>query len=144
MPAGLGWHPYFPSKGAEVRADTAAIWRSSADKIPKPPEAVLPEEDLRPGKTVSYLALDNCFEIGARNAHIAWPSKGVELTLSWSEPGGRLIVFTPKGADFFCVEPVTHAPDAVNSDLPPRQTGLQRLEPGARLELKIRLEVARS
>ncbi|MEO0982364.1 MAG: aldose 1-epimerase, partial [Pseudomonadota bacterium] len=38
MPAGFGWHPYFPSDGAEIEADVREIWPSGDSMIPAEPE----------------------------------------------------------------------------------------------------------
>jgi aldose 1-epimerase len=45
----------------------------------------------------------------------------------------HLQVFTPFDCDFFCAEPVSHVPDAINrSDLPPGQA-MHVLPPGESL-----------
>jgi aldose 1-epimerase len=48
-------------------------------------------------------------------------------------------VFTPSWADFFCVEPVSHVPDALNhTDLPADQA-MHVLEPNETLGGTVRL-----
>ncbi|MGB1087359.1 MAG: hypothetical protein ACPG06_03225, partial [Alphaproteobacteria bacterium] len=57
MPAGLGWHPYFPAAGATLQADVMHIWRSGADMIPAEPEP-LGDDDLTEPRLVDELAFD--------------------------------------------------------------------------------------
>jgi aldose 1-epimerase len=69
---------------------------------------------------------------------ITWPGRGLALTL---EPSGNLgftVVYTPKGKDFFCVEPVTHMTDAVNR--PGEDSGLVWLAPSASVSAHVRLK----
>ncbi|MEL7218992.1 MAG: hypothetical protein AAGK01_11250, partial [Pseudomonadota bacterium] len=44
-------------------------------------------------------------------------------------------VYSPPGEEFFCVEPVSHIPDAVNSALSNDETGLRILKPGEEFEV---------
>jgi len=50
-----------------------------------------------------------------------------------------LTVFTPPSFPFFCVEPVSHATDAVNLTGPAEEVGRRRLDPGATLQASITL-----
>jgi aldose 1-epimerase len=50
-----------------------------------------------------------------------------------------LQVFTPSWADFFCVEPVSHSPDAINRPDLPADQAMHVLEPGAVLAGRISL-----
>lgn len=143
MPAGLGWHPYFPSEGACLLADVTRIWRSGARMIPDPPSALTPDCDLRELCQVNALSLDNCFDAGPSGTTIIWPETGIRLQMTASDAFSHLIVFTPPGAPYFCVEPVSHAPNAVNSDLPSAETGQNVLEPGETLEGEITLTIDR-
>jgi aldose 1-epimerase len=52
--------------------------------------------------------LDNCFT--GWNGVAAIPGLRIEADAVFRE----LQVFTPAGANFFCVEPVSHVPDAIN------------------------------
>lgn len=51
------------------------------------------------------------------------------------------MIYTPQAHDFFCVEPVSHIPDAVNRREPPEMTGLTALPPGETMRLECRFEV---
>ena len=141
MPAGLGWHPYFYRKGAALTAPTIQEWcpdEESGDNIPRLPTA---EADLSSGRVVEELKLDTAFSVGAPKIDMAWPTHRVTLR---SDPVfTHATVFVPNGKDFFCAEPITHAPNAVNSALPAEVTGLRWLEPGETLSGTIRLQIDR-
>jgi aldose 1-epimerase len=144
MPAGLGWHPYLPvarSGPAWLEADVTEVWRSGDAMIPSGPTALTEATDLRRPRDVTGLALDDAFGVGAEPSLIAWPEDGVRLRLASSDLLRHLVVYTPVGGSFFCVEPTSHAPDAVNSRLPPDRTGLRELAPGATLSAEIRLDI---
>lgn len=132
MPGGLGWHPYFPRAGARLRADlwerfSIATGRSRHDRA-------LPQ-----WRELAELVLDDVFELDRAAADLDWPDRRVRLTAS--NAARFLVVYVPPGQDFFCVEPVSHVPDAVNAE-DPTARGLQVLARGARLTLEVRLTVA--
>jgi aldose 1-epimerase len=141
MPAGLGWHPYFPKNGAQLSADVTKIWRSGDDMIPERPAPLDRTSDLRSPRVVSKLDLDNDFSIAGGASRISWPSRGVRATIAASAELRHLVVYTPPREDYFCVEPTSHAPDAVNSELPAELTGYRKLRPGATLSATIELSV---
>lgn len=142
MPAGLGWHPYFPKNGALIEADTTHVWTGAEGNIiGDSPRPLTPETDLRVARAVSDLALDHCFSTGSGRVKLTWPARGLSVLMTASSPLRHLTVYTPKAADYFCVEPVSHAPDAVNNTLPLKETGLQVLKAGETLSAKITLNV---
>ena len=141
MPGGIGWHPYFPRGNATLEADVSAVWLSGDDMIPEAPEPLTTETDLTHPRDVSQLRLDNAFSAGMRGAQIRWEDQSKSVTMTASEALRHLVVYTPEGEDFFCVEPVSHSPNAVNSEQTPSITGLQILEPGDSLAASISLLV---
>lgn len=142
MPAGLGWHPYFPRKGAVISAPTQQVWLSGDDMIPAPPIAVPEALDLSEPLEVETLDLDNAFDVAAPVQTLTWPDLTIRMI---SDPVfSKLVVYVPPRQHYFCVEPVSHAPDALNSDLPDDVTGLQWLEPGRTLSGTITLLVERA
>lgn len=142
MPAGLGWHPYFPAAGAQLKADVRAIWLSGADMIPAAPEPLNTACDITHLRDVAALDLDNNFTAGPVGAHLMWADGlGVHMR---AEGLPHLVVYTPLAETFFCVEPVSHAPNAVNSDLPPSATGLQILSPAQTVRGRIEMLVTKA
>ena len=137
MPAGLGWHPYFPLAGAEVYADTTHVWAGPPGEPACDRVAVTGNYDLRPSRRAEGLGLDHAFAVASPVQTIRYPDR--RITLRSSDLFGHLIVFTPPGEDYLCVEPVSHAPDAVNLEQGDEVTGLRWLAPGERLEGEITL-----
>ncbi len=112
-PAGLGLHPYFPrGTGATLRFAADGVWRSDATVLPRDHVAIPPEWDHSAGRVVGSVALDNCFTGWPRLASIAWDTHAIAIEAD--APFDTLQVYTPPGQDFFAVEPVTHAPAALN------------------------------
>jgi aldose 1-epimerase len=80
--------------------------------------------------------LDNCFTAWDGTADIL--AGRASLRIEASAVFRQLQVFTPTWADFFCVEPISHVPDAVNrSDLPIDQA-MHILEPNETLSGTVR------
>jgi aldose 1-epimerase len=141
MPAGIGWHPYFPSRGAQIEADTSMIWETGEDKIPKYRRAPAGTEQLRKPQGVESLGLDTPFETTGGPVSLRWPEEGISLRMLTDDALLFLVVYTPAGEKYFCAEPVSHIPNMVNMTAPARDTGLVSLAPGKILSGRIRLEL---
>ncbi|MEL6475274.1 MAG: aldose 1-epimerase [Pseudomonadota bacterium] len=138
MPAGLGWHPYFPRQGATLTANVSGIWKSNGKTLPIRSSALGPANNLNAPRRVDTLTLDHCFTASNGHARIDW-TDGPTLDMRFESPLDYLIVFVPAGEDFFCVEPVSHAPNAVNV---PADAGQRTLAPGETLSASIMLAVS--
>lgn len=136
MPAGLGWHPYFEAEGASVTANVSAAWAGARahDRV-----ELGEAERLTEPTPVSGLDVDRCFEWPGGQAAIRL-GNGLSIEMEAGPFARRLTLYHPAGAEFFCVEPVTQAPDAVNMP-DPGPAGLQRLAPGGTLVLTALLRV---
>ena len=142
MPAGLGWHPYFPrTPRTTITAEVQAIWLTDDEIMPTtlaPPRPAA--ADPSRGVAVDAVALDNCFVGWRRRALIEWPESGMRLVMAAEPPLDFLVVYTPAGRAFFCVEPVSHVTDAVNLAAAGRtDTGFRILEPGETLRTAVTL-----
>jgi aldose 1-epimerase len=140
-PAGLGLHPYFPRTTTTVpRAHATlqfhadAVWRNGADLLPRERAGVPPEWDHGAGRTIGDVALDNCFEGWDGTATLTWPDR--RMTIEASDIFRHLVVYTPPGQGFFCVEPVSHMNDAINRD------AMRVLDPGDTLRGEISFRLA--
>ncbi|MEO0466203.1 MAG: aldose 1-epimerase [Pseudomonadota bacterium] len=136
MPAGLGWHPFFPAQGATLSAGTASIWAGAPDTHPQPPSA---EQDLGRGRPAESLDIDHCYDWPGRWARLSYDHgrPGVELR---SQPLAQfLTVYHPPGADFICAEPLTHVPNALNL---PHAPEMAVLEPCETLSMIAHLDIA--
>jgi aldose 1-epimerase len=125
VPAGIGLHPFFVRDPDCVLAcRTAFAWRADAEVLPVDRIPVPADWDFAAGRRPDGIALDNCFDGWDGRATIAWPARGLRLDLEASAPFRHLVIYTPPGQSFFCVEPVSHANG---------QVGLAALAPGRTL-----------
>lgn len=123
MPAGLGLHPFFPRRGARLTLNVGGVWETTADQIPTRWRAL----DRAPG-WLGGDAIDHCFTGRDGPIVIDWPSH--RLTIEPDAAFAFAVVFTPPGEHYFCVEPASHMPNAVNRAEPSSTTGLRWLSPG--------------
>ena len=143
MPAGLGWHPYFPrTPRTRITADVQAMWLTDDEVMPTTLAAPKPEADLSRGALVDAVALDNCFVGWRRHAAIEWPEADTRLVITADALLDFLVVYTPRGRPYFCAEPVSHMTDAFNLAAAGRSdTGARALEPGETLRAVVTLSV---
>jgi aldose 1-epimerase len=141
MPAGLGWHPYFPrTAGTTLTARVTGLWQTDAEVLPVACVAPTPDGDPGRGLLVDRVALDNAFVGWDGRAVVAWPERGVRLRLGTRGPLGTLVVYTPPGESFFCAEPVSHITDAFNLAAAGRtDTGMLTLAPGESVRASLAL-----
>jgi len=142
-PAGIGLHPYFPRvRGVTLQFDAGGVWINGADALPAQHADVPRAWDHANGLPVEQSRLDNCFTAWNRAARIAGIGGGV--TIEAAAAFRHLQVFTPAGDDYFCVEPVSHVPDAINrGDLPPGH-GMHVLQPGESLSGAVTIALSRA
>lgn len=142
MPAGLGFHPFFPrTPEATIAARTSGVWLTDADLLPREHAAVPSDWDLTSGRRVADLALDNVFTGWAGEAVVTWPERAARLHLGATQPLlSFLVLYTPRERDFFCVEPESHVTDAINlAREGVAETGLRVLAPDARRAARMSL-----
>ena len=116
MPVGFGLHPYFVrTPRALVHADVGPMWEADENVMPvrivsPPPQLLLGGDGLDPDAT----ALDNNFTRFGGRAVIEWPEWSARLRIDADPVYACLVVYTPPGRDFFCVEPATNCIDGFN------------------------------
>jgi aldose 1-epimerase len=112
FPASLGPHPYFNAQDAMITFDAGSLWEISGESLPthkaRPPVV----DALSSGTSAQSLDLDHCFEDWNGTATVSWPTHGVTISARCSLgerpiPCTRLQLYTPKGENFFCLEPVS-------------------------------------
>lgn len=128
MPAGLGLHPFFPTHGLRLQTDVAAMHVMDADGLPCRADAQAPAIDaFRAGGRLPS-GLDNIFEGWSGHAVLGWRHGRLLLR---AEGFGFLCVYSPPGAGFACIEPVTHTTNAARfGAVPWGQSGARMLAPG--------------
>lgn len=139
MPAGLGWHPYFPSQNATLFAQTKSEARLPHSLEPLSSATETATMQLREGCTVSALSIDNVFELSDPTIVARWPTH--TLTLESDPPSRFATIYSPPASEFFCAEPVTHIPGAHAIADPLFETGLVELQPGEEMRLMIELHL---
>jgi len=140
-PAGLGFHPYFPeAHRARLTAQVDGMWLTDPERLPTRRVTEGLPADWRRGAAVAACGLiDNC--------HTGWTGEAsvelgvTHLRLAASPELAFLQVYTPPGEAWFCVEPVSHRPDALNA-ADPLGEGVRVLAPGVTLAVEFRIEQA--
>jgi aldose 1-epimerase len=140
MPFGLGHHPYLDRRpGTTIQADVEAIWLTDQLKISTERTPVPDWADFRQERPVEEMVLDHIFAGLKGPATVRWPNEGRGVRIFGDEVLGHLIVYIPPGEDHFCVEPISHAGNAVN--MPERtDTGIRVLQPGEEFSGKMRVQ----
>ncbi|GAB5455010.1 MAG: aldose 1-epimerase [Henriciella sp.] len=139
MPAGLGWHPYFLRKGATLKLPTTHEWCPDETTGDNQPIVIAADRDLSEMRAVESLKLDTAFSVSDPVIEMTWPTH--KVTLESDAIFSHATIYVPPGTDYFCAEPITHAPNAVNSRLPDTVTGRRWLNPGETLSGTIKLVV---
>jgi len=140
MPAGLGFHPYFPRDGqTRYLGLHRTEWVTGADGLPigrsDRPQAV----DWWRGAPVGARIVDTVYGGRTGDLQIVQPTWDMMIRLSASANLGFTVVYVPQGQAFFCVEPVSHATDSFNAD--PNATARRSIAPGACSRAHIDIEV---
>lgn len=134
VPAGLGLHPYFPRADApKLRFNAQRVWLNGADHLPSEVVPVPAGWNHASAKPIGAVSLDNCFAGWDGTAHVVW-SDDFALRIDAGALFRHLIVYTPPGQDFFCMEPVSHMNDAINRITQVPDHGLHILQAGETLE----------
>ncbi|MBW4092751.1 MAG: aldose 1-epimerase [Proteobacteria bacterium] len=137
-PAGLGLHPYFPrTAAASLRFAATGVWLTDAGQLPTELVPIPPGWDHAAGRRIGTVALDHVFAGWDGRAEISLAPGPVTVAIEASGIFRHVVVYTPPGAPYFCVEPVSHMTDAVNRAASRDDTGLVVLAPGATLEGEI-------
>lgn len=137
-PAGIGLHPFFPkTNDPTLRFEASGVWENAADSLPLHHATPPPDWAHAQPRPVAESRLDNCFTGWGGSADIR--AGAASLRIEAGEAFRQLQVFTPSWAGFFCVEPVSHAADAINRPDLPADHAMHVLQPGQTLEGRISL-----
>lgn len=143
MPYTLGLHPYFPRcPGSKITAKVAAMWRADSTMIPTELAEAADLIDLGASQLVTAAPfVDNTFIGWQGPARIEQPELGIEITLKASANANFFHVFIPQGENYFCAEPTTAMPNALNRPEPASETGAGVLAPGQSVAMEMLLSV---
>ena len=140
MPAGLGFHPYLP-----CGADTVYLglhrgeWLTGPDCLPTTLKQSAEPLDWWNAAPVAARNVDTVYTGREGPLEIFWPSRHRMLRIEPSENLPFTVVYSPRGADYFCIEPVSHMTDALNRGK--AGTGIVTLAPGEIIEASMSLEM---
>lgn len=140
MPAGLGLHPYFPTRpDTWLTLDAPSAWALAEDCAPT---RLLSASEVFDGSEGARLAdgpaLDHCYAGWRGAASLSDGHRRVSVRASAN--ADHVHVFAPPGAGYCCIEPVTHRPDALNAPARER-SGLAVLAPGETLSMWMEIGV---
>lgn len=119
MPAGCGYHPYFnrrvPGSSGEVELQfrVTGVYPGDTPLPTGPAVPIQSEQDFSVQRPLD-VELDHCFAGWDGQAVIHWPGSGVEAKIQAASAMEHVILYSPKGEDFFAFEPVTNANDGFN------------------------------
>jgi aldose 1-epimerase len=140
MPAGLGFHPYFPRTSETLyHGCHSGEWQTDADGLPR---ALVRDDtpiDWWQGAPIGTRPVDTVYSGREGALEIIWPDRDISLRMFPSANLTHTAVFAPRDEDWFCVEPMSHATDAVNAR--PGQAPMAEIAPGQRIEASVRYEI---
>lgn len=115
MPAGLGFHPYFPKPpGTRLIFDATGVWPPDApEAVDLPCGPLVPGLDFRAGQDASAMVLDRCFEGWDGRAQVIWPD-GASALIEADGALTKLQIYDAWDYPYLCVEPVSNANDGFN------------------------------
>lgn len=115
MPAGLGFHPYFPGDDSAVYLGLHRCeWQTSSEGLPLALVDAGEVVDWWQGAPVTSRAVDTIQEGREGVLAIRRPADDLLIEMAPSEPLSCTGVYVGQDGDFFCVEPLTHPTDAIN------------------------------
>ena len=141
MPAGLGIHPWFLDP-VEVAIAASHAFPSNTDPR-SDPEPVRGELDRRALGPLAVGVDATWTGLGDPPVVLRWPAAGLRATMSTSRSARYIVAAHLAGVDATAVEPETHAPAGIRRLLRGEPGGLELIEPGATLELRIELQFER-
>jgi aldose 1-epimerase len=128
MPAGLGFHPYFPRRpGETLKVAVGGVWMIDDSVLPTTHHQGVWGPDWAAGAPVEGHEglIDHCYTGWNQRAYLTAPEQ--PTTIVTASPECRwLHVYVPPGQDFYCVEPCASRPNPFGEG----ETGMVTLAPG--------------
>lgn len=152
MPFGFGIHPYFNIIGTRKETYIQVPAQAHMEAIALLPTGKLePLEgspyDLRRPASLENVFLDDVYWGMQSKSPANWESrdKGIKVTLNASEQFTHMVIYSPKGEPFFCMENYTCSTDAHNLLAKgfKKQSHLLIVEPGKIIQGQVKLSIER-
>ncbi|WP_445678724.1 aldose 1-epimerase [Radicibacter daui] len=141
LPFGIGFHPYFPrTAGTRLLAPAQGWWPEGPDFLPEAECPPPPEVDFSQLKPLPARRLNNGYRGWSGRARIEWSENGLAVDIAGDAVFSTCMIYAPvEDQQFFCFEPMSHAPNALASEGP---RGLHLLAPGETLAGSITLTIS--
>jgi len=142
MPAGLGFHPYFPRTiDVRLRMEAEGYWRTdpASPGLPVVWCAMSPHTDFGEFRSLKGIDLDNCFTGWSGHLTLDYPTRMLHISMHASHQQGNLIVYCPGDGGVLCCEPVSHANNAINAQNLPARQAMDVLAPGEAMSVEMTL-----
>ena len=143
MPAGLGFHPYFPLiPSTHLQTGWKGMWKMGGDSLPTELGPVPPEADFSQLRPVTGWKVDHCFTNWTRRAVLDYPTYRMQLDAS--EACRQIVVFAPNdGRNFIALEPVTNINNAFAlAAKGVADTGIRMLATGEKLDISMTITLS--
>ncbi|MBQ7413249.1 MAG: aldose 1-epimerase [Alphaproteobacteria bacterium] len=115
MPCGLGIHPFFvKTKDVELNFKSQVVWSNESDPIFDEPYTTPAAWSFDGGKPLNNAVFDTCFGGFEEQARISYPARDISVDITTSDIFHHVVLFAPKGKNFFCLEPSSNASNAFN------------------------------
>lgn len=120
LPFGLGWHPYFPlTAQTRLQAHASGYWLEREQWLAGEFQNAVPKElDFTEPNGLPRRWINNGFSGWDGTAGICWPEAGCSVQMETDPPAPCYFLFVSDPAfdegydfNFFCLEPMSHAPD---------------------------------
>lgn len=143
MPAGLGFHPYFPLNAeTHLQSSWKGMWKMGSDSLPTELGPAPPEADFNQLRPVAGWKVDHCFTGWSRRAVLDYPTHRMQLDAS--DACRQIVVFAPNdGRNFIALEPVTNINNAFAlAAKGVADTGMRILAPGEAFEISMAITLS--
>jgi aldose 1-epimerase len=137
-PYGIGFHPWFARRhDTQLQFDSEFYWTESKDFLPLNRKVFSTSNvrDFRAMRPVPDTWTNTAYEGWNQEASVYTPSLETAIHIKASESLDNLMVYSPNAsADFLCVEPMSHIPNAHSMSGLTKGAELNRLATGQILE----------
>jgi len=115
LPFGVGFHPYFPrTEATRLMAAAETWWTEHEGCLPGVRTPIPASADFSTSRRFPRRRLNNCFEGWSGLARIVWPEAGLAADIAADPVFSRYMLYAPEeDTSFFCLEPMSHAPNAL-------------------------------
>ncbi len=115
MPCGMGIHPFFvKTKDVELDFATQMVWSNESDPIFDKPYETPSTWQFQGGRPLKNAVFDTCFDGFDGKASILYPDTGITVNIEADNQFKHIVLYVPRGKNFFCLEPASNAINAFN------------------------------